>query len=230
MKTHYFNAKNMTRLAIFSALSYVLYMFVKLPLPIFPQFLELQFSDMPALLAGFMMGPWSGAIVIVIRTVLKLPFSHTACVGELGDLIIGLAFVLTAAYIYKFRRTLKGAVVSLAAGVVSTTRVAMLINRVMLIPFYSWYMGFDNIIGLVRLIFPAVTQDSFYFYYIVCAVLPFNLLRGLVCALVTFALYKQLEKLFDRMFPAARKAESSKEADADDGRSDASAVSNEKNV
>ena len=106
----------------------------------------------------------------------------------------------------------------------------MLINRVMLIPFYSWYMGFDNIIGLVRLIFPAVTQDSFYFYYIVCAVLPFNLLRGLVCALVTFALYKQLEKLFDRMFPAARKAESSKEADADDGRSDASAVSNEKNV
>ena len=76
MTKTYFSAKNITRIAVFTALSFVLYMFVKLPLPIFPQFLELQFSDMPALLTGFMMGPLAGSIVIVLRTLLKLPFSH----------------------------------------------------------------------------------------------------------------------------------------------------------
>ena len=211
MTKTYFSAKNITRIAVFTALSFVLYMFVKLPLPIFPQFLELQFSDMPALLTGFMMGPLSGAIVIILRTLLKLPFSHTACVGELGDLIIGLAFVLTASFIYKYRRTLQGAVISLLAGIFSTTVVAIIINRVLLIPFYSWYMGFDNIMGLVALVFPSVTRESFYFFYLLGAVLPFNLLRGFICAIVTFLLYKQLKRLFDVIFKDKVKSESANE-------------------
>ena len=228
MTKTYFSAKNITRIAVFTALSFVLYMFVKLPLPIFPQFLELQFSDMPALLTGFMMGPLAGSIVIVLRTLLKLPFSHTACVGELGDLIIGLAFVLTASFIYKYRRTLKGAVIALLAGIFSTTAVAIIINRVMLVPFYSWYMGFDNIMGLVALVFPAVTRDSFYFYYLVGAVLPFNLLRGFVCAIVTFLLYKQLKRLFDVIFKEKNKPADQAETASrlrNDGESDPAASS-----
>ena len=156
MAKKYFTSKNIVRLAIFTALSVVLYMFVKFPLPIFPAFLEFQFSDLPALLAGFMMGPVSGTIVLVIRTLIKLPFTGTACVGEAADLIMGLAFVLPAAFIYRRRRTLKGAVVALSVGTASTVVAAMIVNRFVLVPFYSLAFGFEAVIGMVKAIFRSI--------------------------------------------------------------------------
>lgn len=208
MVKKYFTSKNITRLAIFTALSVVLYMFVKFPLPFFPAFLEFQFSDLPALLAGFMMGPVSGSIVLILRTLIKLPFSNTVYVGESADLIIGLAFVLPAAFIYRSRRTLGGAIVALAVGTASTVVAAMIVNRFILVPVYSVIFGFKAIIGMVRAVFPAVTDETFYVYYIFGAVLPFNLMRSLICALLTFALYKRLKNLFDRIFPESRAAKS----------------------
>lgn len=204
MAKKYFTSKNIVRLAIFTALSVVLYMFVKFPLPIFPAFLEFQFSDLPALLAGFMMGPVSGTIVLVIRTLIKLPFTGTACVGEAADLIMGLAFVLPAAFIYRRRRTLKGAVVALSVGTASTVVAAMIVNRFVLVPFYSLAFGFEAVIGMVKAIFPQITTETFYIYYIFGAVLPFNLMRAVICALLTFLLYKRLKNLFDRIFPENR--------------------------
>ena len=198
----YFFAKNITKMAIFTALSFVLYMFVKFPLPIFPQFLELQISDLPALLSGFMMGPLAGSIVIVLRTLLKLPSTSTAGVGELADLLIGLAFVLTSACIYKRNRSLKGAIVGLIVGIASTTLVAVVANRFILIPFFSTAYGFDVVIGMVKAIFPSITDQNFYAFYLLGAVVPFNLLRSVLCAIICFLLYKRLEKLFDKMFKA----------------------------
>lgn len=208
MVKKYFTSKNITRLAIFTALSVVLYMFVKFPLPFFPAFLEFQFSDLPALITGFMMGPLSGVIVLVLRTLIKLPFSSTACVGEAADLIMGLAFVLPAAFVYRRHRTIKGAIVSLAIGTAATVVAAMIINRVMLVPFYSMAFGFDAVIGMVRAIFPQITTETFYVYYIFGAVLPFNLMRAVICSLLTFLLYKRLKNLFDRIFPESREKKS----------------------
>ncbi len=199
-----------TQLAVFTALSYVLYMFVKAPLPfLFPSFLDLQFSDMPALLAGFMMGPQYGVIVIALRTLLKLPFSTTSCVGELADFVIGTAFVLTSALYYRKHRSKKGALVSLALGVGATTVTAMLANYLVLIPFYlqAFFGGsWEPLLGMMRVLFPAVTQQSFYAYYIFLSVLPFNLLRGVICSVVTFLVYKSLQRMFDKMFPPKKEA------------------------
>ena len=73
----------MTKVAIFSAISIVLY-FIKFPLPfLFPDFLDIQFSNLPAILGGLVMGPIGGVLIVVIRTLIKLPFTSTAGVGEL---------------------------------------------------------------------------------------------------------------------------------------------------
>lgn len=200
----YFTAKNIVRLSVFTALSYVLYMFVKFPLPGFPSFLDLQISDMPALLAGFMMGPTSGAAVILMKCLLKMPFTSTACVGELGDIVIGLSFVLPATFVYKFHRTKKGALAGLGIGILSSTAIAVFFNGVVLIPFYVRFMfggNWEILLGMMRPLFPNITVSSFYAYYLPLSVLPFNLLRGIVCALITFLLYKSLEKMFDRLMP-----------------------------
>lgn len=200
----YFNTRRIVLLSVFTALSYVLYMFVKFPLPGFPSFLDMQISDVPALLAGFMLGPVSGAAVILIKCLLKMPFTSTACVGELGDIVIGLALVLPAALIYKHRRTKKGAVIGLVIGIVTSTAAAVCINWAVLIPFYVKIMfdgNWEILLGMMRPLFPDITVSSFYAYYLPLSVVPFNLLRGLISGLVTFLLYKSLEKLFDKLMP-----------------------------
>lgn len=204
MRYGFFSAKNLTRLAVFTALSVVLYFFVKIPLPIFPSFLELQISDMPALIAGFAGGPLSGAVVIIVRTLIKLPFSHTACVGELADLIIGLGFVLSSAFFYKKFRTLKGALIGLIIGTFSTTAVAVLCNYLFLIPFYATLMPMEAILGMVQVVHKSATMETFYLYYLLFAVLPFNLLRGAICGVITFIVYKSTNRIFDRMFDSSK--------------------------
>lgn len=197
----YFNSKNITRIAIFTALSYVLYLLGQFcKLPFFPANLELQFSDAPALLAGYMMGPLAGVCVIVLKTLLKLPMSSTGCVGELADLILGALFVLVSTLVYRRKRTLRGAIFSLVIGSIMTTLAAMLVNYVMLIPFFSKLYGFENVVSLMRAIIPSVTEGTFYAYYIFFAALPFNFLRCVICSLITFLLYKRLGRLFDRIF------------------------------
>ena len=60
------------KVAIFSALSFILYLFPKFPLPIFPSFLDIQFSNLPAILGGFVLGPLGGCIIVIVRCALKL--------------------------------------------------------------------------------------------------------------------------------------------------------------
>ena len=91
---HKFTVKEIALIGVQGALASLLYIFVKFPLPIFPSFLDLQVSEIPALITSFMYGPYAGAMVILIRFIIKLPFSGTAGVGEIADLIIGLVVVI----------------------------------------------------------------------------------------------------------------------------------------
>ncbi len=198
-----FTAKNITRLAVFTALSAVLYLFAKFNIPIFPSWLDVQVSELPALLAGYMMGPWYGAVVIILKCAIKMPMSSTACVGEIADIIMGLAFVLSSAYYYKYHRTIKGAIASLAIGVGALTVVAVIVNWAMLIPMYIqlFFGGNHNIlVDMLAPLFPSVTWETFYVYYLFGGVLPFNIFRGLICAILTFLLYKHLERFFNYVF------------------------------
>lgn len=64
----------MTKIAILAALSSILYFIPKFPLPfLFPSFLEIQFSNLPAILGGFILGPFAGGLIVAIRTLIKLP-------------------------------------------------------------------------------------------------------------------------------------------------------------
>ncbi len=197
-----FTTKNITRIAIFTALSYVLYMFVKFPIPvIFPTFLDFQISDMPALLAGYMMGPIAGCLVVVVKCLLKLPFTSTGGVGELGDLLLGIAFVLVASLIYSKYRSKKGALISLVIGSIACTVTAVLVNAFILIPFYANLAGgMDSVANMMSNLFPNASGKNILAYYLPLSVVPFNILRCLLSSVITFLVYKRLSRLFDRMF------------------------------
>ncbi len=191
----HFTALTIAKLAVLTAISWLLYMFGKFNLPtIFPVFLEMQISDLPALLGGFAMGPLYGSLIIIFKCLLKMPFTSTACVGEFADILIGISFVLPATLIYKYRKTINGALLGIAVGIFMAVIVAMLTNRYLLVPFYiKLFFGgnFDALIGMLTPLYHNINVNNFYNIYLWAGIAPFNLIRCILCGGFTFAVYKR---------------------------------------
>jgi len=203
-----------TKLAILTAISFLLYylgQFFKMPL-LFPSFLDFQISELPAILAGFSMGPISGCLVIVLKCLLKMPLTNTEFVGEITDIILGISFVLPASIIYKVNKTKKHALIGLIVGSILATVVAIIINRFVSVPFYvEMFFGgnFDALVGMVKVLYKEATAETFYKYYLSLGILPFNLLRYLVVTLVTFLVYKKISKILHWEGSSMKKVEDS---------------------
>ncbi len=194
-KIKFFTAGNIAVMAILTAISFILYAFVKFPLPfLFPSFLDMQISDLPALLGGFSLGPVAGCIIILVKCCLKMPMSGTACIGELADIIIGIANVLPASLIYRFHKNRKGALLGLGVGALCAIAASLLANWLVLIPFYTQKFGMGAVLGMMQALYPDVTEATLYNYYLPLAVLPFNALRCIVCGVISYFTYKPLSK------------------------------------
>lgn len=220
----FFSAGSITVIAILTAISLILYLFVKFPLPfIFPSWLDFQISDLPALLGGFALGPVAGAVIIVLKCCLKMLFglSSTANVGELADILVGIAFVVPAAIIYSKFRSKKSAIAGLAVGTASAVVVSVLANAFVLIPFYTKSFGMEAIVGMVQALYPNVNGDNFLAYYLPLAVAPFNILRCVLSGVLTYLVYKPLSKALHWNGKVHRKPS---DADNGDNKSDATGV------
>lgn len=194
--------KQMTLIALLSSITVILYYFVKFNLPFFPPWLDIQVSEIPALIAGFAYGPYAGCLVIFIRFIIKLPATMTAGVGELADLILSCALVLTSSIIYHRNKTIKGALVGTSIGVGVSTILSIFVNWLILIPAYINIAGFkmEQLVGMMSYIpFYEVTVDNFMLTYVLIGVIPFNLFRYILVAALTFVLYKKTHKLLIRL-------------------------------
>ncbi len=206
-KSPRFSAAYIAKIAILTAISFLLYYlgrFFKLPF-IFPSFFDLQISELPALLAGFALGPVSGCMVIIFKCLLKLPLSSTLYVGEFTDMLLGISLVLPASLIYRLRKDktssrqgIAYALIGLAAGSVLLISMAMIVNIYISVPFYVelFFNGdFSGIVGMLSSLYKNIDADNFYAYYLLLGVLPFNLLRCIIISALTFLLYKRLSRL-----------------------------------
>ncbi|MDE6200580.1 MAG: ECF transporter S component [Clostridiales bacterium] len=189
-------------IAMFATLAGVLYILnFKLPFA-FPSFLDFKLSDIPILIGSFTLGPVSGGVIVVVEILIKLVVKGTSTmfVGELSDLVTSCVFAVTAGIIYKKHRTFKGALVGMAIGTLAEVTVAMLINWLVLVPFYvevffggSW----APLVGIMKPLFPACTKETFYTFYLWASVLPFNLLRCLIAVGVTLLVYKRISRMIN---------------------------------
>ena len=71
-KVRKLSVKEMTMIALQSSITVILYYFVKFNLPFFPPWLDIQISEVPALITGFAYGPYAGFLVILIRFIIKV--------------------------------------------------------------------------------------------------------------------------------------------------------------
>ena len=185
------------KLAMYSALAFVLYN-IKFPLPfMFPSFLDIQISELPALIAGFSMGPISGCLVIIIKCLLKFPLSSTFFVGEATDILLGMCFVLPSSLIYNSRKNKKTALLGLVAGSLLLTVMSIIINRFISVPLLvkTNKAGWEPLLNMASSLYDRdITKETFYKWYLGVGILPFNILRCFIVSAVTFFLYPRLKR------------------------------------
>lgn len=198
-RRHRLNAAHtITTIAMLAAISGVL-MVIEIPLFFAPSFYKLDFSELPVLICAFYLGPVSGVVCEFLKVLIKLLLkgTSTAFVGDLANFLVGCSFVLPAAIVYQKTLSKKGAVASLAVGTAVMTVFGSFFNAWFLIPRFAvmYGMPLEAIVSMGTQINGAITNLS---TLVLFAVVPFNLLKGVLVSLLTFFLYKRVEKLFFR--------------------------------
>ncbi len=193
-----FGISEITKISILASVSVIL-MFIKVPLPFAPNFMEMDIAELPALIGGFAMGPLAGFMIVCIKILLNIVINGTKTfyVGELSNLIVSSAFVLTTAFIYKKHKNKKSALLGLVIGSFSMSLVATLSNYFVIFPLYAKLLKVDlnAFVGIVSKINPLVKN---YFTLMLFSVLPFNLVKTFVTSLVTSILYKKISPILKR--------------------------------
>lgn len=188
-KIHY-----IVKIAILSALAAIIMLF-EFPLPFAPGFYKLDLSEVVILMGGFAMGPIAAVIIELLKNLINILLNGTATafVGEFANFLIGCALVVPASIIYKYKKSFKGAIISLVIGTLTLALVGSLTNYFVLIPAYSefYHMELDKIVSAGTSVNPLVSDLK---TLIVFAVAPFNLVKGLLCSLLNLLLYKRVSK------------------------------------
>lgn len=191
-------------LGISAALGGVL-MCLELPLFFAPGFYKLDFSELPILITAFYFGPTAGVVTEFLKVIIKLLLkgTTTAFVGDFANFVVGCSFILPAAIVYHTRKSRKTAIVGMASGTLILTIFGSLFNAVYLIPTFSKLFGMplEAIVGMGQAVNPSITSVE---TLVLMAVVPFNLLKGVLVSIVTYLLYKRVESVLGRLFLGGR--------------------------
>lgn len=186
-------ARKLTVTALLAALATVL-MFFNFSVPIMPGFIKVDFSDLPALLASFAFGPWSGVAVCFIKNLINLLTATTTNgIGELSNFILGVLFVFPAGLVYRLKKNRAGALAGSFIGAFTMAVVSVFTNYYIVYPVYTTMMPLETIIKAYQVINPYVTDLWTALIYMN---LPFTLVKGLLNVGLAFLVYKRLSPIF----------------------------------
>lgn len=185
------NTKRLTGIAAFSALAFGISLVTNIPVG----FLTFDAKDAVITIASFIYGPVSAVIMSFITAFLEfISIGSTGPYGALMDFVSTLSFTLTASLIYKYKRKLSGALISL--GTASAVYVAvMMVANLLITPLY---MGVS--VAAVKSLIPTM-------------LLPFNIAKALMNSALAMLLYKPTSKLVRRIGlakPSSAKREQSR--------------------
>ena len=175
--------RTMAQIGMLSAIATVLMLF-EIPLPFAPSFYEIDFSEVPILIGSFAMGPLAGAAIELIKILLNFAINGTmtAGVGEIANFLIGCSLVVPAALIYHKKHTRTGAV------------AGCFLNAFVLLPAYAKAFGMpiDGLVGMGTAVNKHITDLK---TFVILAVGPFNLLKGVLVSLIVFLVYKKISPI-----------------------------------
>ncbi|HEY3315538.1 MAG TPA: ECF transporter S component [Bacillota bacterium] len=148
-----------------------------LQVSIFPpaDFLKYDPADIPALLAGFAMGPLAGFIVEIGKNLLAMAVGMApgGIVGEAANTLAGGVYVIVASIIYWRRKTRAQAVGSMVVATAAAALIMAIANYYIFLPLWGIPMSQLK-------------------HYAISFILPFNLLKFAISSVLTFLLYKRV--------------------------------------
>ncbi|MBU5213689.1 MULTISPECIES: ECF transporter S component [Heyndrickxia] len=177
--------KSFVSIAVLSSLAYVI-MLIKIPIPPFPNYLTVDFSDIPALIAALIFGPIGALLVELIKNLLDFltTGSETGIpIGHIANLFAGLLFVLPTYYIYQRMKTKKGMTLALFVGTISMAVMMSILNYFVILPAYLALMNFQV---------PNVKE------YILAGILPFNFVKGILVAIIFMLLFSKMQNWINK--------------------------------
>ncbi|HHT02297.1 MAG TPA: ECF transporter S component, partial [Firmicutes bacterium] len=174
------DAKYLTKTSVLLVFAFLI-MMVEFPLWFAPPFLKLDFSDVPALIGAFAMGPVTGVVIELIKNILHLTIKGTTTVGvgELANFIVGSVFVFTAASIYHYHKSLKTAIIGMISATIVMTAMAAVANYFFLLPFFAALYG----VPLDLFVQMGAQVNSFVYdlkTLVVFAISPLNFVKGVL--------------------------------------------------
>ena len=175
--------KAMVSIGMLSSISFIL-MFISFPIPPFPNFLLVDFSDIPALIAALVFGPVAGILVEFIKNVLNYFFVGSATgvpVGQIANFIAGVLFILPTYYLYKSLKTRKGMTFALILGTVTMAVLMSVLNYYVFLPAYTFFLNV-----------PAMSTTETR-QLIVTGILPFNIFKGAIMSTLFFLVFIRLQ-------------------------------------
>ena len=168
-----FNAKAISKLAMMAAISIVLLLIIRIPFPPAP-FLVYDPADMPIYITSFAYGPLAGLVVTIIVSLIQaFMLGGDGLYGFLMHVVATGIVAVVIGLLYQHKKTKKNAIVALIIGVI----VAVVVMAGMNLLVTPFYMGVD--VKAVVAMLPTV-------------IIPFNLIKAGLNAILTFLLYKRL--------------------------------------
>ena len=154
---------------------------------------------MAVLVGGFAMGPGPAVVIEALKIVLNLLFQGTSTmfVGELANFLIGCALLVPAGLIYQHKKTKQTAILGMAVGTVVMALAGCALNALVLLPWYAenFFGGMEPIIAAGAAVRASITDV---WSFAVLAVVPFNLIKGVLTSILTFLLYKRIGRVIKR--------------------------------
>lgn len=161
--------RKLTTIGMLCAVTYVIMAVGRIPVVLF---LKYDPSDVIVTLGGLIWGPMTSCIVsVVVASVEMVTVSSTGILGCIMNIVQTVSFACTASAIYRKKRTMSGAVIGLSVGCITSVLLMMLWNYLIT----PLYMGYSRE-AVAELLLPVF--------------LPFNLLKSVLNAALTFVLYK----------------------------------------
>lgn len=166
----------MIKIALLAAIATILMYFDFPLLPSFP-WLKMDLSEVPALMGGFAFGPVVGGIIVVLKVLLKLLIkgTETGFVGEFANIVIGLALVMPASFIYSRNKSRNTAIIGMIVGGLVMVVGAIWANIYIFLPLFNMQLEGAALVA-----------------YITTGIVPFNILKALIVSVGTYILYKRV--------------------------------------
>lgn len=184
--------RRLTMAALCGALAFVL-MYFSFSVPVLSPFAEFDFSALPEIIGGFILGPVGAVEIVTIKILLKLAFkgSSSMLTGEAINFILSLAYALPPVFYYRRHKTRRGAITGLIIGTLTCVILSIPANVCLTFPVYIklYGMNWDGIIEICSAVNPWIKDIP---TMIAFSIVPFNLLSRGVTSLITVLVYKKL--------------------------------------